>query len=193
MAVHHQFVGENLRWYSLGLNAAFIEQNDSVAQVEHQIEIVRGNDDSDRQRSQDREQLTPGTRIEIARWLVQYEHFRLTGEDPSEGYPLPFAVAEMSRIEISHEWQADGRQAPGNTPFRLYGVTTEQLRTKRHVFGDRRGKELIVGILKDETDVLTHGPQSFRDNRSAIDPYRAVLWITHRDRGQKTNQMHEQS
>ena len=74
-------VRQNITDGSVRLNLSFIKNNDPIAQLDHELKIVRRDDLSTWEFSKHVDQRTASPRIQICRRLVEYQNFRITRQD----------------------------------------------------------------------------------------------------------------
>jgi hypothetical protein len=101
----------------------------------------------------DPDELPPGSRVEAARGLVQDEDVRFVGEQASQGDALFLAAAEPVRQPALVAGQADVRERLGDALAERVPPKAQLKRAEGHVLSNRRAKELVVGILKEQADL----------------------------------------
>src|SRR4051812_1132337 len=100
MAFQEPRVRENLQGRSIRADLALIEHDDPGTKLQDHFEIVAGNELGSGGSFQDRQELTPSARVEIARGLIQREEGRAARQDTRETNPLPLSEAQMLRTPL---------------------------------------------------------------------------------------------
>ena len=113
-----------------------------------------------RHRIQALHQLVDPRRIQPRRRLVEQQNAGTHGEQPRDRDPLALAEAEHMGGPVGEVGDAHHRQRPGRA---LPGLGCRQPQIERaeaHILGDGRRKELIIRVLKDQTDAAPQPGQA---------------------------------
>lgn len=169
---HERLVGEDFGGGAIGYNESFIQDNRAGAELQHQLQIMRGNDLCRRQSFQESFQfsLTPG--IQIACRLVQYEDLRTAGKYARQAHSLFFPSAQVVRRTSLESRQSNAVQGFFDQAADLGLAETVLPGTEGNILKNRRAEELIVGILKQESDLFVDGVDRTCGDRLTRDEYR---------------------
>ncbi|TXT23000.1 MAG: hypothetical protein FD138_3337 [Planctomycetota bacterium] len=150
VAVHERGVAEDVVSRATRAELAAVEQQNSVAEIDDDIEIVRRDDLAAGELLEDRDQRAARPRIETAEGFVERQHARLAREDSGEANSFAFAEAQPQRTARFVAGESNGGEAVAHAPPRFIFGQAEIEWAKRDVLKDRRAKELVVGVLKQK-------------------------------------------
>lgn len=156
VAVHEEGIGEDALRGAVGLKPAGVDHQDAGAEIEHEVQIVSGDQLQARKTAENALQLPPGTGIEGCGWLVQDKHGGLAGEEPRQADSFAFADAELGRIARAGVGQADGSQGLRHTAADFIEAEAGVERSEGDVVLDRGAEELVVGVLKQQSDLASN-------------------------------------
>ena len=74
MAVHEGRIRQHPVGGAVGLQLAPVEDQDSLAEIQHEIEVVRGDDLRTGELAQNLQKLAARSRVEITGWFIQHEN-----------------------------------------------------------------------------------------------------------------------
>jgi hypothetical protein len=91
--------------------------------------------------------------VETGRRLVEDQHARRHREHGRDGEALPFAFAKEKGILVALPAEADRQKRLVDARRERVAGEPEVARPERHLVGDRRREELMIGILEDVADL----------------------------------------
>jgi hypothetical protein len=104
---------------------------------------------------QEAEQLGGGLGVEVRRRLVQYQHSWAHGQDRGQSDPLFLPTRQGGQAAEPIPLQADPAQSPVDGRLYLLRRAAEILQAEGHLVFHRERAELGVGILKDQSGLLS--------------------------------------
>lgn len=169
MAVHQERIGEDALGRAVGLKAAGVNNEDAGAEIEHEVQIVCGDELQAGESAENALQLPPGSGVERRGRLVEHEHGGLAGQEPRQADPFAFADAELGWIAGAGVRQADRCEGLCHTAADVLEVEAGVERAECDVVLDRGAEELVVGVLKQQSDLATNERQLGGDDGNARD------------------------
>src|SRR5260370_5369 len=126
-----------------------IEKGGAWAGVQHEFEVVGGDELGAGLALEDLNEAPAGARVEVGGGLVECEHRRPAGQDARQASALALAEAQVMRRAIAgllkvHLCERREGDLPG-----LGRAQALVERSKSHVLDDRIAEELIVRILRN--------------------------------------------
>ena len=154
MTVHDQRIGQDAFGEPVRLHFPFVQNNNAIAKIDGEVQIVRGNNQRAGKITQNTEQLATCSRVKIACWFIQNKDGWLARQDASQTDAFPFAGTQFGRIPRGAVCQTNGTQTALHSCQNFGVVKTEIERPKRDVVADGRTEQLVVRILKEEPHLL---------------------------------------
>lgn len=192
MSIHQQRIGKDPARGTIGLDLSVIQQQDAVAVVQHQIQIVRGDHLRRGKSREDADELPASPRVEIAGWFVEDQDFRITRQDSREADTFSFSVTELSGILRTQVSQADVDQTCADASPRRLPVAAELSGTKGDIVFHTGTKELVVGVLEHKSDLPPDAPQMILHDGLTMNPHPAAINLAGGRRRQQPVQMHQE-
>ena len=154
MFFHQCRVGKNFADGPGGVDLTAVQHEDPITEIDSEVEVVRRDNLAARKLSENFDQSSPRSRVEIRKRFVENQNVRMAGEHSRKADALALTETQLQRAAVLVLSQPDTCQAVRDS--RKYFLPTEPQiqRTKRNVFPHRRTEELIVGILKHKSDPL---------------------------------------
>lgn len=153
MAVHEERIGQDALGGAVGLKSAGVDDQNAGAEIEDKIQIVRGDELQAGEMAEDPLQLSPGAGVERCRRLVENENGGFAGQKPRQADPFAFADAELGRIARAGVRQADRGQGLGYAAADFIEAVAGVERTEGDIVLDGGAEELVVGVLKQQSDL----------------------------------------
>jgi len=177
----HQFlVIEQFNRRTVSHYMTVIQHNGPRAKLGDEFEVVRGDELGGGNLSEQRLELAAPARVEIARWLVEHENGRFACKHAREAGTAFLAVAEMMRRAMGVMSQAHAGKACNDARLHFRIAQAKLLRAESHVLRHGRAEQLIVRVLKQQTDLPAHLFEALRRDGFAVNVHRAIsagpLW-----------------
>jgi hypothetical protein len=150
----HQFrIGEKLCRWSVGGKLAAIEHEHPRAKIQHQVEVVCGDQLGAGQSANETDEIAPAARVEERTRFIEQQHRRPHRQHTGEGRTPFVATGKLERYTLpTIRGQPDSREGLGSASLRFVGRKPEIQRTEAHIIQHRRAEELIVRILEHNAD-----------------------------------------
>ncbi len=123
----------------------------------------------------DVEHLRPAVWIEHARRLVEYHQLGLYREHAGNGDALFLSARQPKRSARRILAHTDARQRPIDAGAYLVGRKPEVFRTESDVVLYHRRHHLIIGVLKNDSDLLAYLEKFLVLGRLAVDGHAAAV------------------
>ena len=148
MSLDQAGIPQNLATRAVGDNFALIQQYRARADLQNQLEVVRGDQLGCGKVANLLDEPPPAAWIEVRRGLVEHHHRGLACQHPRQANALPLAEAQMMGRTFRRVRKVDPRQTLQRKAAGLDSGNTLVQRPEGHILDDRGAKELVVGILK---------------------------------------------
>jgi len=167
---HERLVTEKSPGRALGHDSSLVDQYDTAAELDNQLQVV-GSDDAGRwEAAKERFQFPFRARVKVARRFIKHKDLGPAREDPCQTDPPLLATAEVVRHPVLKAFQADCPQGALHQGLHLLFPQSKLRGPEGDVFEDSRTEELIVGILKEEPDAPVNLPRAISADRDAAHP-----------------------
>ena len=143
-------ISQNLATGAVGDDLALIQQDRARADLENQLEVVRG-DQLGRGKVADlMDEPPPAARVKVRRGLVEHHHRGPACQHARQADALPLAEAQMMRRTIRRVLKVDPRETLQGQAASLAPGHPLVERPEGHILDDRGAEELIVGVLEQQ-------------------------------------------
>ena len=151
VAIHDRGVRKHTINRTVRLKFARVQNQHALAQIQNEIQIVRGDDLRARKLAKNLQQLPACSRIQVAGRFIQDQQGRLTGEYARQANAFSFAGTQLRRIARTVLGQSDRDQAAIDPGEDFRSRQSQIQRTECDIVANTRTKQLIVGILKQKS------------------------------------------
>jgi hypothetical protein len=166
---HEVLIVKDLRRWTLGHYLPAVENDHARADFDHEFQVVGRNDLGHAQTPENSHELASAARIKAAGRFVQHQDAHVARQQPGQADTALLSVAEMMGLTIFKSLQADALQRPPDAVGEFRLSLAQLLRPEGDVLPDRRAEQLIVRILKQQTDLRTNCQQVRLRHRRAED------------------------
>lgn len=166
-----------------------IKHNYSRAKLHHELQIMRGNELCDGQIAQNAEHISPAARVEIAGGFIQRQNLRVTRQKSRQTNSPLLASAKSLWGALLKTGQSNHFQSVSHFRSDFVRIQPELLRSKGNVFAYGGTEELVVSILKQQSDLRADFRKMSFNERRAKDANRSFLRVPFR---KKPIQMEQQ-
>ncbi len=150
-------VVENIGCLAICDEVAIREHQAAITDIQGDIQIVGTENDGFIRVGQPLDQFAAIQWVHIGGRLIKHQNIGLIGEYGGQGQAFAFTEREVERRALVVARQADGIQCLGHPVFDFISGQAEVERAKGHIIENGRAKELIIGVLKDNSHLATNG------------------------------------
>ena len=115
-----QLVRKDVANRPVGFDLPFVENDDSVAQLDDEFQIVSRDYLGTGEVTQYFYQASTGSRIKVCKRLVEHQHLRMTGQDTRQANAFPLTSAKLQCAAVFETSQTDLLQALSNPTEDLF-------------------------------------------------------------------------
>ncbi len=137
-------------------NDAFMNDYATAADVEDEVQIMRGHDLRMGKRLKQLDQPPPRLGIKVCRRFVHDQDVRFHGKDRSDRHRALLPSGKMMRRFVAQLQRANGPERILDPFADTLFIQTQVERAEGHVIEDRGHEELVVGVLKDHPHPLAN-------------------------------------
>ena len=145
-------VAENHFSSGVGAQTTAVENDDTVRQFADQAQVMRGEDESSREISEDVTQLSPTSRVKIGEGFIQGQASGAAGQNPSQAGSFAFPERKPCRVPFGESLEFDVDQCLGDPGLDFVGIEIQVERAESDVPANGGSKKLVGRILEKDTD-----------------------------------------
>jgi hypothetical protein len=170
MSFHQARVSENFSARPIGNDFPLREHDRSRAELESHLEVMSGDQLCTRKTAEDLHQSAPAARIEVRGGFVEHEHRGLACKHTGQASPFSLAKTEVMRWPLGLINKLHALEAIQCDPSRLCACHSEVQGTEGDIFDHGGTEELVVGILKQQSDATANLVCVSRVRFESVDP-----------------------